>query len=976
MAFNPFHGFRKHKRVIFAILTIICMITFVLVGTGAGGKGDFFDWLLSMFGAGRKQGEVVMKLDGSKIYESQVSERVRLRNTANNFVRRSALGPGFLATMDKIVDYLQKTSPTEVEPLSSFRKAIADAYFEALLEMLARNDAINHAPLKDLFAREPALLQRFEMAQRNASLPLGRKLQNFDAERQKLINIRSILVTKNFDDEVAMLDGMLLRLNYELWEFAARSVDKKEDGQSLLVFGGSTQRQDVLDFMMWLKQADTLGIKFTDEDVRSVLSELAPCGVPNPDAKSNEKDTRPLTGNKVLDQKRLDASFNKELAVDLKTLYRALRDEFRVSVAQGIILGQEPGLMASRPSVFRPPLGITPVEYLDYYRDQLAKSNVVLLQVPVASFLPSEPKPTERQLEELFNSYKRRVPEPWSSLPGFRVPQRIRVQWISTQRLPKSAYQEVARLAPLAGFLRDYEDPREKHYQAPARAHLAQLLALAVASKTPYGVLQVADLTKAAYDSARADFEVPTLLQGDPALTFYSVPNRPEVIASTIAQAVGAGGSGQLSVPVNTLVTMLSSQAETVLLRTKSQEALAKQEVTKRARVVAGLVGSSMGPSFTKTPPWIWADDNGKELVDPPPRVLDRFVPLASVETQTLDLLVRIVGSILEREHFAELTKKLTDAKGDPVLAQAAIAEAVKKMGLESAIRESAFDFDEPATVNKDPGLRSLRDSYEFQKQLEELFGGSLPPGDSFVGRLFDQTGIYMPQHMMILSQGVARQVGIRAENVPLYWKTKNEPARTPTLADVREEVVRAWHMTEARRLARKKAEAISQEISGKSEKEAVKILEGLREKNDWGRLIRLDDLSKQKELPRLNPRESFSYDPVRIPEEDIAYPSDSFIPDLMKLKAEEAGVLKDRPEKTFYVAYVIKRTDAPPIATAVDKDHREYLWFQLDREQRERKRQAILDTLRRQASGGKLVAGRFELNPNLKSEESTRSDD
>ena len=30
MAFNPFHAFRKHQKVVFAGLTIICMLTFVL----------------------------------------------------------------------------------------------------------------------------------------------------------------------------------------------------------------------------------------------------------------------------------------------------------------------------------------------------------------------------------------------------------------------------------------------------------------------------------------------------------------------------------------------------------------------------------------------------------------------------------------------------------------------------------------------------------------------------------------------------------------------------------------------------------------------------------------------------------------------------------------------------------------------------------------------------------------------------------
>ena len=41
MAFHPFRTFRKHQKVIWGFLVIVCMITFVLMsGTG---RGDIFD---------------------------------------------------------------------------------------------------------------------------------------------------------------------------------------------------------------------------------------------------------------------------------------------------------------------------------------------------------------------------------------------------------------------------------------------------------------------------------------------------------------------------------------------------------------------------------------------------------------------------------------------------------------------------------------------------------------------------------------------------------------------------------------------------------------------------------------------------------------------------------------------------------------------------------------------------------------------
>src|SRR4029077_622641 len=64
---------------------------------------------------------------------------------------------------------------------------------------------------------------------------------------------------------------------------------------------------------------------------------------------------------------------------------------------------------------------------------------------------------------------------------------------------------------------------------------------------------------------------------------------------------------------------------------------------------------------------------------------------------------------------------------------------------------------------------------------------------------------------------------GFAAEDSPwlLVWKTQDVPARTPaTLTEVRDQVLRAWRMQEARKLARKKAEEIRDQIAGKKPEE------------------------------------------------------------------------------------------------------------------------------------------------------------
>src|SRR6516165_2714146 len=81
MAFNPFHGFRKHQKAWFAALTIICMLTFVLC-TGVG--GDFASAFMRLFG--RQSGEPVAEMYGKKVYASQMLNLRVQRQMADEFM--------------------------------------------------------------------------------------------------------------------------------------------------------------------------------------------------------------------------------------------------------------------------------------------------------------------------------------------------------------------------------------------------------------------------------------------------------------------------------------------------------------------------------------------------------------------------------------------------------------------------------------------------------------------------------------------------------------------------------------------------------------------------------------------------------------------------------------------------------------------------------------------------------------------------
>lgn len=71
----------------------------------------------------------------------------------------------------------------------------------------------------------------------------------------------------------------------------------------------------------------------------------------------------------------------------------------------------------------------TPAERWDYFRRLERQATVQVLPVPVAEFTEDVGKPSEEQLQDLFEKYKQEFPSPESPEPGFRQPYRAKFQY-------------------------------------------------------------------------------------------------------------------------------------------------------------------------------------------------------------------------------------------------------------------------------------------------------------------------------------------------------------------------------------------------------------------------------------------------------------------------------------------------------------------------------------------------------------------
>src|SRR5207248_902810 len=102
-----------------------------------------------------------------------------------------------------------------------------------------------------------------------------------------------------------------------------------------------------------------------------------------------------------------------------------------------------------------------------------------------------------------------------------------------------------------------------------------------------------------------------------------------------------------------------------------------------------------------------------------------------------------------------------------------------------------------------------------------------------------------------------------------IWWRTQAIPATTPSWGDagVRQEVVEAWQMIEARKVAQQEAKRIRDRIDGKNADETLKELRKIaKEHPSWGSLIRLEDVARQVPKSDTQQRPEKEYEAYKVP--------------------------------------------------------------------------------------------------------------
>jgi hypothetical protein len=810
MAFHPFRIFRKHQKVVFAALTIICMLTFVFT-SGISGAGGFLDEVSRWFGL-RSRIPDMGTLYGRSVSVRDVQLLQQQRRLANPFMASAVAeaANNVMMAVDKIPE------------------------FDIILKNSLRN-----------------LQQQAAFARFGFGSPAD-YAREFDLFVRRLSDLENRLTTAKKPDDVQQVELLRALVERDFWrtqnQDQASLLEQLRGGQQQqpLYFGGSLSLEGCLDFMIWQRQADRLGINLSTDDVRKAIG---------------DETLNVLSKEQAISIQRQVGLLSRGVP---QNLLNALGEEFRVRLAKDALLGQDPN------SISQVPAPVTPYELWDYYLRYRTQASVKLLPIPVSRFLAQvKDQPTDKELQELYEKYKDAVYDPQRETPAFMQPRRLKIAWAQ----------------PSADS--DY-------YRKQTKMLLLSQVALMAGNPLQAAVLTVPVLK--AYDQATfrdlaANFlKIPSLNQTDFALAIYTYQamNRPQT-ASSIVGLLAAPGTGALAVTTAIpAVAMARESAE--LAPAVAQEARARLPFS----VALLAAGGSPLPSVTFAATWLGSGQ------------IEQYLPLAAVKNRLIkefddDLAKNLVK--LDQTNFKEELQKLKKDLGK----QADKYEAAAREFIKKSIENHKWKHGESTGLHdrydiiQDPGLKPVKEAYLAHHKRDAMAVAAQAAdekGKKFGALFFADTTtdnrLFAPEELFPNDENI------------IHWRIEDHAAETLPFDKVRAKVVEAWRFGKARTLAHDEAERLAKEARKSTDplpilREAAKN-ESLIDIDGIARLAR--SLSASAQFSGTYQPYTVAESKIEYP------PADFVEKVLELNKVNDVTVLTNGPKNIYYVTVLINRSE------------------------------------------------------------------
>jgi hypothetical protein len=802
MAYNPFDFFRKNTKIIMAVITIFIMFMFVL----SFGQGDFFQAIPRWLARWSNSGDSIAKIAGSKVTTTdlgEVSQRRQLADQVMNqaaTIEMSALGQNLSSVMAKLE---KKVTPEERE-----------------------QQMVKPPAQQSIAYRLSTLLQKI--------FSVGQTGQIADAteaiDEVARIEGSSGIAPEDKDAAIAIRgfgDAVVRRTSRAM---AAVNPNAEATNREPGYFTNqpNESNRDRFNFKLWLKKADQLGIRFTNEDVLQMVQDEFP----------NFPASKELSIDGIINEA---AKRTNSREINRNTVLEALGDEFRVRAAQTAVLGN---------SVVRSNfvnLGTPLIDKQAYYNEITEVTKTGLLTVPVSAYEALvKGEPTEEEINKIYTASRTLVPDPSSPRGGLTEPRKIRVQYLTLTG------QEA------------YYNPLVKK-QAKVAPALPMILGGVAASRYP----------TFSFDQYQA--EQATAQEG-----WRSVKNNPGEGSKVAAQAFVLGaaplatknepGEFNAKPPVTTpqkladfsiaktgnigmLAGLLGGSAATGGSLFTAPVLMAEQAyVTERdARLLAGLRAFYLPTHVSLNPFNELAGELAATLAMPPALSPSLIQPYLDSKTEEVQRNQYIADDLTAFD--AELAKIMAGA--DKKAAQAQAVEYINKFAAARGLtlqttatpRDMYSLYQEPALkplVEKNTTLLSPITKDLDNDRVKHAFGYSFffdkkpaaatdfratdtvapstglydpklyRPDVSGVTRSSDPDRFYAPTAEPAFTPGLFVASGKDTPSVTLFWHVEElDPIRPLTSKDavVRDKCVKLWRMQKARELARAAVEKVKTEI-------------------------------------------------------------------------------------------------------------------------------------------------------------------
>lgn len=921
MAYNPFNIFRRNQKAIFAVITVIIMFVFVM-SSGLGGGADFFDWLPQWLGSKQsKKGEVICKLDGSKIYQSDLEALNRQRVLANRFMYHAAG-----ATVSALGQYIDQQIKQVTDPES----------MRLLNEGPAAMARLNDPQLKAL--RLNPQLAPF----------LGPQIHKWE-ETAQAYNALANSTTRPAEKEIVRAQQYHALLQMQM----GQTMMGPSRGEFYFSNAPNATQTDRLNFMLWQKKADQLGINYTSADINQLI----------------QKEFFGFFRAEVAVRKELQQQINN---FSLEACLKAIGEEFRVRTAQQVILG--PGVkyppsdkMMSGPTTFN-----TPYELFEFYRDKCSPTDYEVVPVPAAGFVDKVVgEPTDDELKRLYDQYKDDEPNPGRETPGFKTPRRIKLEWISATGT-EPYYEKLAEESLKIGEL---QAKIGSMMTVPIVGSGPGWVVAATAPLLPKDPLLMVDSVRFKYANSIADQHKRDL---DLDWTMPSFVTRlldtSVVRPTTLVAALGgcAGGSLTFAGPITGFET-LKTAAVAFELRDRIRAGMPLVTgVIPGPGILATMIGSeaSLQAQLPKPLPIeVFRPELIKELTEQTAKHL-LVTDLKTFSTKVAQLAARfkytdqsvialqrdklpeavvnklnaLKGKEFSHDEFvAELTKALTADElkqyQEPIMNNSELVGAAKDKGpVQKYIAEFAAargwqrgaseKLQSEWTLEDDPGLAPLRAVLTKSPHANRLiqFGKRFFwSDDSMNGPKNPVYGIYKPEYYPS-APGNFESPKDKPEPKFVVWRTEETRPQAPAGFLAAKEMVRAaWKRNKARELAKNRAETLAAAMRASAGDVPDLIDQNFRELANGLRNEITDPKAKERvqmfpinDVCPLVEEKAGGLKPFALTESNnIPFPSLPAMTDT--LLAERTNppkttfIMVDKPKDTYYVV-TLKRRDVKKV--------------------------------------------------------------